>query len=776
MTDRAAVSVRGLVEYVYRSGSLPSGFHAAAAMNEGVRIHQLIQKGYREGDRSEVFLKTELVGDGIILAVEGRCDGLLREEDGTVTVEEIKSTSVPPGELGEGRSVHWAQGYLYAYIVATDEELERVTVKLTYVHVERNDRFSLERILSRGELEAFAAETAAAYAPYAKLLASHKRSRNASAGELSFPYKGYREGQRKLAGTVYKAVSDRVGLFAQAPTGIGKTISALFPVVKAMGEGRAERLFYLTAKTVTRLAAEDAVRRMLDGGLKLKAVSLTAKDKICFREEGACTPDHCPFAEGYYDRINAAILDLLENESLIGRETLTAYARKHTVCPFEMSLDTACACDAVICDYNYVFDPRVSLKRLQEEGKRETVLLVDEAHNLVDRGREMFSADLRKSPFLQLQRRCKGVNAPLGAAAKAVNALFIELRKAAAEEGGGVWEHYPEKLPGVLEAFAAAAEPEMANPVLPPPVAPEEELAELYFDVLAMQRALKTYDSRYVTYADTAKGEVRLKLFNLDPSRLLQQTVKGFRSRIYFSATLSPLSYYRDMLGAAEEDLSLRLPSPFRQEQWDISVLPVSTRYTDRDASLGPLAEALVALTAEKGNYLVFFPSHLYLRRVLETFVMRAPQMRTVVQEVSMDEREREAFLAAFVPEPDETLLGFAVMGGIFSEGVDLPGNRLNGVMIVGVGLPQVGMERNLLRHYFDNEGRNGFDYAYAYPGMAKVLQAGGRLIRGETDEGVIVLADDRFLRQPYRDLLPDEWLNYRITGQRQPEDWDWPL
>lgn len=766
MKPAVTLSVRALVEYVFRSGSIEPGFHGTSSMAEGTRIHQKIQQQYKEGDRKEVYLKTEISYGNLLYIIDGRCDGLLVSEEGLYTVEEIKSTSGMLDGLEEGQEVHWAQALMYAYIVSLEQGLSTIQVKLTYVHRGSDEQKSLYRTLSLEELSKFATETIAKYAPYAEMMLRHNQEMEQSLRQLSFPFASYRKGQRHLAGAVYKSIVEKVSLFAQAPTGIGKTMSTLFPVLKAMGEGQAKGLFYLTAKTVTRIAAQEAFALLKKQGLQLHVITITAKEKACFREEGICGKDSCPYAEGYYDRINGAVMDMLKHETLMTKEIIADYAHKHKVCPFEFSLDVAYACDAVICDYNYIYDPRISLKRLTEERKRETVLLVDEAHNLVDRGREMFSASLEKAPFLELQRQFKETNRSLSTAAKAVNAFFIALRKSCNEEGQGRWTTFPEELPALLEGFSLEAEQELIHPsssIVQVDTPEENVLLDTYFSVQGMLRTFKTYDERYITYAEVRRGDVYLKLFNLDPSYLLRQMSKSFRSQILFSATLSPLSYYRDMIGAVEEDYSLTVPSPFEKEQWRVTVLPVSTRYHDREASLIPLTTALSQMIAKKGNYLVFFPSYLYLQNVYQSFTEHYPEIRTLIQDTGMSEQARESFLASFRSDNEETLLGFAVLGGIFSEGVDLPGDRLNGVMVVGVGLPQLGLERNLLRQYFNHRGKNGFDYAYVYPGMCKVLQAGGRLIRSETDTGVIVLADDRFLQNPYHHLLPEEWRDYII-------------
>jgi Rad3-related DNA helicase len=478
--------------------------------------------------------------------------------------------------------------------------------------------------------------------------------------------------------------------------------------------------------------------------------------------------------EGYYDRINGAVSDILANETLMTRAVIEHYARKHRVCPFEFSLDVAYASDGIISDYNYVFDPRISLKRLLEEHKRKGVVLVDEAHNLVERGRDMFSAEIVKSSFLELKKEFKLLSPEIAAAASAVNAHMIALRKLYADTGKAVETSSPQELLELLSPFVEAAERELLSGKSMSDAqrasstgAVYSLLLDTYFAAQNMLRIAALYDERYVTYIEAGRSEVRVKLFCLDPSHLLGQAVKGYRSTIYFSATLTPLAYYRDMLGAREEDYTLQVPSPFHQEQWDVRLLPLSIRYRDRERSKGAIANMLVGLAEErKGNMLVFFPSYPYLREVYEEFMARGVAADTLVQSPGMTEPERDRFLEAFQPGQERTLLGFAVLGGVFAEGVDLPGDRLNGVVVVGVGLPQIGAERDVLRDYFSEQGRNGFNYAYVYPGMNKVLQAGGRLIRTEHDEGLLVLVDDRFAKEPYASLLPEEWRSYRLTEQ----------
>ena len=762
MPHTIQISVRPLVEYVFRSGSITSGFRTVTTLTEGTRAHQQIQREYGEQDQKEVHLEAEIPYEDLIFAVEGRCDGLIAlDGNGPVMIDEIKSTSGNLTDIGEDTyPVHWAQAKLYAYMYAKLHSAKEMAVQLTYFQIPSGDTKRFQRTFTFRELEQFVAEVAAAYAPYAYLLRDHAQRRDESIRELPFPFPAYRAGQRRLMGAVYKTIGEDRRLFAKAPTGIGKTISTLFPSIKSMGEGNVQRIFYLTAKTITRTAAEEAVALMESRGLHMHTVTLTAKDKICFGEEEGCGQESCIFSEGYYDRINGAILDLLKNETTITRPVIEAYARKHQVCPFEFSLDAAYAADAVICDYNYVFDPRVSFKRMPEEVKKRSVLLVDEAHNLVDRARGMFSAELRKSMFLGIQRAYKEINPGLYQAAKQVNNRFIVFRKVSGEEERIVGTYQPEMMDELLEDFVMHAEAELSIGKSGEEV---DKLLECYFAAQAYLRISKLYDERFVTYAEMDQSEVFLKLFCLDPSFLLQQAGKNYRSTVLFSATLTPLMYYRDMLGAEEEDYSLSIPSPFSHEQLDVRLMPVSTRYKDRDRSKDAIVGMLDKLVKEKPvNTLVFLPSYPYMQAVYDGFMLLNPGLRTQLQGHAMREDEREQFLSSFQANAEEPLIGFAVMGGIFSEGIDLKGERLESVVVVGVGLPQLSFENDIIKEYFDRNEKNGYDYAYVFPGMNKVLQAGGRLIRSEEDRGTLVLVDDRFQNRQYSGLLPEEWRHYR--------------
>ena len=759
MSNDVHISVRTLVEYVYQSGSIDSRFRSQSSLLDGTRIHQKVQKTYQDTDQKEVYLSTKMSYHDLHFVIDGRCDGLLFH-DGEVIVDEIKSISQPlEGINGEGYPVHWAQAKMYAFMYCKDRELSEITVQLTYVHVELGDKKYYKKSITFLELESFAYKMVEGYAPYAGFKQKHHSIRNESIKALNFPFEKYRTGQRKMAGAVYKTILDEKSLFTNAPTGIGKTISTLFPTVKAIGEGLLNRVFYLTAKTITRTTAEEAFAMMRSGGLCLNTLTITAKDKVCFKDETICQKDYCEYANGYYDRINEAILDILKSENEITREVLEAYAHKHTICPFEFSIDLAYEMDAVICDYNYIFDPRVSLKRLIEDQKKSTALLIDEAHNLVDRGREMFSATLKKATFLQLKKDYKGTGKSIYELSNKVNAWFIELKKLKAEKNEFILEELDSELKLLLLQFMEVAEQELKTET-------SQNLLEAYFEVKNFLKIIELLDDSYVIYGETVKNDLQVKLFCINPSKPLQKIGKGYRAKVFFSATLSPLSYYQDILGGKEDDFLLSIPSPFSNEQVEVYINPLSTRYRDREHTKDSLVSLIQSLLHNRpGHYLIFFPSYQYLLTVFDLFKQEDHVTKTLIQTTRMTESEREAFLGEFNRNQDEALLGFAVLGGIFSEGIDLIGDQLNGVIVVGVGLPQLCFERNLIKDYFYKQGKNGYNYAYVYPGMNKVLQAGGRLIRSEKDRGTIVLVDDRFLQKQYQLLLPPQWQQYRIYG-----------
>lgn len=759
MQNTMTLPVRELVEFVLRGGSIDNRFGGVDRMAEGSRIHRKLQKAAGDGYQAEVPLSLESVWGDLRIKVEGRADGLYTDEEGLV-VDEIKTTGAPLEMITEDfNRLHWAQAMCYAYILCTQRGLEAIRVRLTYYQVDTDEIKRFIRGFSAGELTEFYQDLLERYRRWGESRQSWTGIRDASIKATVFPFPQYRPGQRRLAEAVYRTARDGGRLFCEAPTGIGKTISTLFPAVKAIGEGEAEKIFYLTAKTITRQVAENACRVMREEGLRLRTVTLTAKDKICFLEQRNCNPDACPYADGHFDRVNDALWEMLEREDVFTREVVETYACRHRLCPFELALDLTLWSDCIIADYNYVFDPQVYLRRFFSGGKSPFVFLIDEAHNLVDRAREMYSAGLQKSAFLQLSRTLDKKD-KLRRSLGRINTAMVAMRKECGEAGFlKRKEPYLEFHKQLTRTAADCEEWMQRHPHAPQ----EEQLLTLYFDILTFLKIVELYDERYITWVQTKGSEVVLRLFCLDPSYLLSKAMERGKASVLFSATLTPLDYFISVLGGDENSKRLTLTSPFPQENLCLLVSDrISTKYKDRQDSLVPVADQIaLTVSGKKGNYLAYFPSYAYLREVYQVFQERYPAVATIVQRSGMEEEEREAFLQRFQADAADTLVGFCVLGGIYAEGIDLRGERLIGTVIVGVGLPQIGPEQDMIRDYYDRRDGRGFDYAYRYPGMNKVLQAAGRVIRDESERGVVVLIDQRFTSSAYRPLLPQHWRHY---------------
>lgn len=756
------ISVRDLVEFILRSGDIDNrkggGLGEKEAMQEGSRIHRKIQGKMGSAYRAEVPLGITLPGDGYTLTVEGRADGIFTEQD-TVWIDEIKSMYRDPDTLKEAIPVHLAQAKCYAHIYALQHGLDEIGVQMTYCSLETEEIRRFREMLPAKELSGWFQEVTDAYRKWAEFQRDWRELRRASIQGLEFPYP-WRAGQKKLAMDVYRTILRKKNLFLQAPTGTGKTLSTVYPAVKAVGEGLAERIFYATAKTITRTVAEEAFSVLRGNGLRLKTLTLTAKEKVCPCGEMVCNPDACPRAKGHFDRVNDAVFEMLSAADAFDRDVILQQAEKWRVCPFEMSLDVSLWCDAVICDYNYIFDPRAKLKRFFAEGRGEYLFLVDEAHNLVDRGREMFSAALYKEDFLEGKRAVEEHSRKLTRALERCNAWLLDLKRESTElkvhEDVGIFPVYLMNLCGQIEEVLEKLADTEAG----------ERMLELYFSARSFLEVCDRLDDSYVIYSELcADGRFMLKLYCVDISGNLQECINKGRSTVFFSATLLPVQYYKSLLSTAPDNYAICATSTFQPEKRLILLgTDTSSRYTRRgEEEYRRIATYICeALRAKSGNYMVFFSSYRMMEETAEAFteILETEEMhpQLILQQQGMTEAEREAFLIRFEETPPEGLIGFCVMGGIFSEGIDLKAERLIGAIVVGPGLPQVCRERELLKNFYDARGEDGFFYAYLCPGMNKVLQSAGRVIRTEADEGVILLLDERFAAARYRNLFPAEW------------------
>lgn len=754
------MSVRELVEFILRSGDIDTGFMSMNRAAEGSRAHRKLQKSYGDEYKAEVVLRKTIEFETYSLVLEGRVDGIYIE-DGKVIIDEIKSVTKPLELIDEQYDFrHWAQAMCYGFMYGEENNLENITIQLTYIQLETDEVKKLRKSFHINELESFFNNLIQKFCIWADYRRTWISVRNDSIKGLQFPFPQYRKGQRAMAAAVYRAIRDEDVLFAQAPTGIGKTISTLFPAVKAMGEGLTSKIFYLTAKTTAQVVAEEAFQRMKEMGLEFISITITAKDKICLKEERQCNPVYCEYAKGHFDRVNDAVMDILQDEREINREKIITYAKKHRVCPFEYSLDIALWADCVICDYNYLFDPNASLKRFFMDKKTDFTFLIDEAHNLVDRAREMYSAEIRKKDFLELKKLMKGKNKELHAACNSINKYFIELKKQLGEENYHVSKEEYKDLYQLLGSFVAKADKYLS---MNEEAHNNEELMNLYFNALNLLKISENYDEHYVTYIERQGNDILLKLYCLDPSLLISQTLKKGKAAVFFSATLLPMDYFREILGGDDNSKFIYIASPFDPANRCLLIgNNVATRYSKRDDSYGKIADYIYrTVKAKTGNYMVFFPSYKYMESVYEEFTAKYPDYNVNMQISGAAEEDKALFMESFQPNPKNHNIGFCVLGGVYSEGIDLKDDRLIGVIIVGVGLPQICLERDIVKDYYDAKNQKGFEYSYMYPGMNKVMQAAGRLIRTETDRGIILLLDERFTRWDYQKLFPKEWFPY---------------
>lgn len=830
-------SVRNLVEFILRGGDIDnrSGRMITDAMMEGSKIHRKIQRSMGENYQAEVPLALTIEAEEYMLVIEGRADGIAYGEfpnqnsekeaytqdtfldrtgksEEMVYIDEIKGVYRNVATMEAPVYVHKAQAMCYAYIYALQNHLDQIGVQMTYCNLDTEDVKLFQEVFAWDALADWFGNLIAEYRKWADWQIMWRRKRQESIQNLEFPYP-YREGQRKLVGDVYRTIRRGKNLFIQAPTGVGKTISTIFPAVKAVGEELADRIFYLTAKTITATVAKETFGLLREQGYQAKIIQLTAKEKLCLcgntaiEQEAAgqdnpypdfpqikleCNPQNCPYAKGHFDRVNDAVFELLQASDLFTREEILAQARKHRVCPFELSLDVATWCDNILCDYNYVFDPNVYLKRFfQDSSKEKYLFLVDEAHNLVDRSREMYSATLYKEDILAVKKIMKPHNQAIARTLDKCNKAMLDFKRECENysvcESVGVLTFYLMRLVSQMEEFFEK----------PREFPDKKTVLDFYFELRNFVNIYDLVDENYVIYDEMQEdGRFMIKLFCVDPSKNLQKCIDKSVSTIFFSATLLPINYYKRLLSTKEDNYAIYAQSTFDETQRLLAFgRDVSTKYTRRGpAEYEKIARYIrAAIRSKKGNYMVFFPSYKMMQDVYDVFVRVERESDTrngvavsdepniaeesleesltiIMQHSNMNEAEREEFLQAFEQEDSGTLVAFCVMGGIFGEGIDLKNDRLIGAVIVGTGLPQISNEREILKQYYDKQGLSGFDYAFRYPGINKVLQAAGRVIRTQEDRGIIVLLDERFLQSDYNALYPREWKN-RIVGNVETVD-----
>lgn len=750
------VSVRELVAFVHNEESIDNRKQSNHTALEGSKIHRKLQQSMDENYQSEVSLKTVYQGKQFDIQLEGRCDGIWQKEN-QIIIDEIKTGEHTFEQLEDATlQLFMAQAKIYAYIYALQEKLEEVVVMVRYFCTQDEKIDEYQNQYSFDELNNYYQETMKEYEKWLIFLDKYRQNRQKKLQALQFPYNNYRKGQRELSIAVYRTLSQEKCLFMEAPTGTGKTLSTLFPALKAMGEYNQGRIFYLTAKTITRQVALDTMKLFEEQQSEIKTIEISAKEKICFMNECKCNPDYCPFAKNYYQKQKLAIWDLLNNGHFYSREQISEVAKKYECCPFELSLDLSLYSDVIVCDYNYLFDPQVYLKRFFELEETDSYFLIDEGHNLISRAREMYS----KALSLQLIKDFKKLLPKHHRKHHKILQQFTEYceesRKLLKDQDYLFQKELPDKLIDLgyrwseyFRDFLLELKGEIPT-----------WLQNLYFDLMSFLKISEYYDDHFTFLVELVNHELQFKIFCLDPAHFIKQKLDFGKGSVLFSATLSPVQYYQNLLVGHTDDLTFRQSSPFNQNQFQVLVadyLPMTYKY--RSQVVDSLCELIKKATDIKaGNYFCFFPSFSYMEEVYQRYIQLYPEAEVLIQSRELKDVEKEAFLANFQAQNEQVVLGFCVLGGVFSEGIDLKKNRLIGSIIVSVGLPQISKEQEELKNYFDEKNQQGFYYIYQLPGFNKIMQAAGRVIRTEEDRGVILLIDQRFSRKDYMQLYPTHW------------------
>ncbi len=757
------LSVHQLVDFLLRTGDIDNRVFNRSSMLEGTRLHGAYQAKQRDNYLAEYDLKyTFFLRDDIQITLEGRADGIIKHKDGGYTIDEIKTTTI---DLHSFRDMniewHLGQAKCYAYMFAISHKLENIGVRLTYIRQgKEKEKYIEDYVFDIYSLEQFMMSLLEDYLSFYSIILRHQEERNKTIQGLSFPFNKYRLGQRELAKYCYSLAINGGRFFVEAPTGIGKTMSTLFPFIKAMQKDEQTKIFYLTAKTPGKEAAYNAINILKNKDLKLNDIIITAKEKICLNDKKECNPEQCSYAKAYYKKIQGVLRHSLLNYDTFDLNTILQIAKDNQICPFEFQLDLSLFCDVIICDYNYLFDPISYMKRYFDEDASHYLALVDEAHNLIDRSREMYSASVFSKTY-DLARRSlrKSKNNKIKRLETKINKLYKLLDNY--DEGETILEDIPLDIYKVFNSVTnfhqnmdEDIEKESTN-----------ELTDYFLEVNRWMKIYELFNEKYILYISKHGENKDIHLFCLDASAYLRNSMRQLKASVLFSATLQPLDYYIDTLGGNKEtDPSLILPSPFPRNNLKLLVAPkVSTKYKNRDNTYQEVANYINAfIKNKKGNYFIYSPSYEYMSKLLN--YVKLDEIDYFIQEKDMDDFSKEEFLLHFKNNPEKTTIGFLVIGGAFSEGIDLVNDRLIGAVVIGIGMPKINFRSDQISKYFKSQEMPGHDYAYLYPGMNKVMQAVGRVIRSEDDRGAVLLIDERYMNHQYQELYRSEWKHYEVV------------
>ena len=757
------LSVHQLVDFLLRSGDIDNRVFNRSSQTEGSRLHSVYQSSQGKNYISEYPLRKQFLIDNIEIVLQGRADGIIKKSEKEYIIDEIKTTVIELEEFRqENLEWHLGQAKCYAYMFADALKLDSIGVRLTYIKQGKNSKKLIDEYHYQiSELERDVYGYLDEYLEFYHVIMRLSEERNASIAQLTFPFKSYRKGQKSFSKAVYEAVQNKGKVFIEAPTGIGKTMSAIYPYVKYLKEDDLSKIFYLTAKATGKDNAHKALNILKENGLNISDVIITSKEKICFCKGQSCNPDECPFTKGYYNKIKEILKEAILRYDDFDYDTICYIANKNQICPFELELDLSLFCDVIICDYNYVFDPISYMKRYFDEDASHYLVLVDEAHNLVDRSKDMYSASIDEREFLKAKKSLKGIpNRKIKNALARINKLFIS------------YEDSYELGTTKVEDFSLETYKEFNHFItIYQEVSKEEnkaitkELTDFYIDVNKFLKIAELLSEHFLTYVKKESENVILKIFCLDASRFLASTYARVNSTALFSATLSPINYYVDVLGGdSSKDPNMILDSPFPKNNLKLLIAPkISIRYKNREKSYVDVANYIKAFVTNKvGNYFVYLPSYEYLDNILPLLDFDE-NVDLFIQKKEMTEQEKQDFISNFHQNDERSKVGLAIIGGAFGEGIDLVGDSLIGVAIVGIGLPKINFESDEVVEYYKKNEVDGFSYAYTYPGMNKVMQAVGRLIRTESDRGVALLIDERYMWNDYKSLFKKEWSDYEV-------------
>ena len=753
------IAIKELAYFVHQSGDLTTEFFSNYDLEIGKKAHSYLQSQYHENDEKEYYIKQEVKVNGEDYLLHGFIDGVLNIAD-IIVIEEIKSTTQELDTItADFHKEHLAQAKIYAYLYAISHDMDMINIRLTYVSVIDYDVKSFDFVFNTSELESFTFETLESYISWLKALNNANERRTETIASIKFPFEHERPGQKDMMKATYKALRDNEILYAIAPTGIGKTMATLFSALKVLKKN--DKLFYLTAKGSGKNAPLEAIRILKDKGLSIKAIDITAKKKMCNARVSHCNPDECPYAKDYFDKLRSATEDIFNEYDIFSSEVILEEANNHEICAFEFSLYLSYFCDLIIADYNYAFDPKAQLIRYFEDDTYKPKLLVDEAHNLISRSKDMYSAVISEDDIRVIRSKLNGFTPSVRGNCNTAIQILESYNEKLAEGVCYIDTKMNSDLNVILRSIEQKCEQIFEENKK---IKDKDIIYDAFFKIMDFIRISEYFGENHRLIAKRENDKITVGYFCLNASEFILDTIKNkCHGVVFFSATLYPIDYHVNLLTSGEGKY-INLPSPFDPNNLDIIIdYEISTKYKNRINTVDRILETIDTLTsAHEGNYIVFFPSYAYLNMIVSAITN--PNYEMIIQTNDLTDFERESIITKFKTTTN-TKVGFFVMGGNFSEGIDYVGDALSGVIIVGVGLPLICDENNLLKEYFDDLYQKGFDYAYTFPGFTKVIQAVGRVIRTSTDSGVAILMDERFSYSLYKNLFPAHWSNIKMIN-----------